>query len=345
MKHSRVLISYHFGPKAIPLGEQLSRAFERSGMEVYRFDSGVPRSPWDLPRRLIKSLSKLIGQKKKLARYWEQENEKATARRFKEAALQFRPDLMLIIRGEPVDAEVVSELKQMLGARVVLWWVKTMRWQSLMERDGRVFDAIFTIHPRLATDQILHLPAFALDRERYFPPAERENQWPLLFVGCWSERRQKYLEEIADLPLAIIGPNWRKRLGNSHPLQKRIVTDWVADHALADCYRKAAIVIDIAQIERQVDEGETMRLADVPACGAVLVTELSCGVEGYFQPNSIVLFDSPLQLRIALEALLSNPGKMAEIAANATVDVQKLPIFEDRVRLIVEKIEFSAQKT
>lgn len=341
MKCQRILVSYHFGPHANPLGEQISCAFERLGLAVSRFDSGVPRSPWDLPKRLVKSLAKLVGQKKKLARYWERQNELDTASRFRQAALSFRPDLLLVVRGEPIDPTIIAELKDSLGAKAVLWWVKTMRWQSLMERDCALFDAILTIHPRLVDYAIGYLPAFALDRERYFPPAVRDVRWPLLFVGCWSERRQRYLEAIADLPVSIIGPNWRKRLAAGHPLQARVVTDWVADKALADCYRQAAIVIDIGQIDRSADEGVTMRVADVPACGAILATEPASGVAEYFQADAVVMFESPADLRQQLGELLDQPDQMAAIAARAAVDVQKLPIFDDRARQILLAAELT----
>ncbi len=341
MKCQRVLVSYHFGPHANPLGEQISCALERMGLTVARFDSGVPRSSWDIPKRLVKSLSKLVGQKKKLAQHWERTNELSTARSFRQAALSFKPDLLLVVRGEPIDPIVVAELKCLLGAKAVLWWVKTMRWQSLMERDGGLFDSILTIHPRLVDDSTDYLPAFALDRERYFPPAVRDVRWPLLFVGCWSERRQSYLEAIADMPVSIIGPNWRKRLAAGHSLQARIVTDWVADKALADCYRQAAIVIDIGQIDRRVDEGVTMRVADVPACGAILATELASGVSEYFRPDALVTFDSPADLRQQLGELLNCPDQMAAMVARATVDVQKLPTFDDRARQILLLAGFS----
>lgn len=342
MKCKRVLVSYHFGPDANPLGEQISCAFERMGLAVSRFDSSVPRSPWDIPKRMVKSLAKLVGQKQKLAQYWERQNVLKTTCRFRQAALSFRPDLLLVVRGEPIDPAIIAELKSSLGAKAVLWWVKTMRWQNLMERDSALFDAILTIHPRLVDDSIGYLPAFALDRERYFPPTIRDIRWPLLFVGCWSERRQRYLEAIADLPLSIIGPNWRKRLGTGHPLQAKIVTEWVADKALADSYRQAAIVIDIGQIDRSIDEGVTMRLADVPACGAILATEPASGVTEYFQSDSVVMFESPADLRQQLCRLLDRPDQVKMIAARAAVDVQKLPVFYDRARQILLAAGFTA---
>lgn len=336
MSCSRVLVAYHFGPKAIPLGEQVSRAFERNGMAVLRFDSGIVKSFWDKPRRIVKSLAKLVGQKPRLARYWERQGELATAERFRVAALAFRPELILIIRGDKIEARVVAEVKQTLQARVVLWWVKTTRWQGLMERDGKVFDATFTIHQRLAQDGVRHMPAFALDGERYFQPAVREERWPLLFVGCWSERRQRFLESLADQPLTIIGPNWRKRLPINHPLRHRLGEEWVSDAALADCYRAAGIVIDIGQIERRQDEGETMRVADVPACGAVLMTEPSLAVSRYFRPGSVVVFETPEQLRVEVIELLTRPEKKMQIATQAATDAAELPTFDRRIGEILE---------
>jgi hypothetical protein len=336
MRPTRVLVSYHFGPQAIPLGEQVCRAFERAGLTVLRFDSGVAKSAWEKPQRLIKSLSKVVGQKQRLARYWERQSELATARRFKSAALAFRPDLMLVIRGEPIDSSVIAEVKPVSGAKAVLWWVKTTRWNALMESDSATFDACFTIHQRLASNGVKHLPAFALDRERYFLSERRDERWPILFVGCWSERRQRFLEAIADLPLAIIGPNWRKRMNSGHPLAAHVVKDWVANQELADCYRQATIVVDIGQIDRQDDEGETMRVADVPACGAVLLSEPSQAVAQYFSADSVVTFTSPAELREQLQSLLHDRSRLSDIARQAQKDVQSLPSFDEKILIFLD---------
>ncbi|MER2511268.1 MAG: glycosyltransferase, partial [Nitrosomonas ureae] len=242
------------------------------------------------------------------------------------------------LRGEPIEPWVISELKRAHGAKAILWWVKTTRWSARMERDSLVFDAMFTIHQRLAGDHVLHMPAFALDRERYFRPEVREEGWPALFVGCWSERRQLYLESIANLPLAIIGPNWRKRLKPNHPLYPRIVTDWVAENELADCYRRATVVVDIGQIDRHADEGETMRVADVPACGAVLITEPSRAVEHYFRPGSVVCISTPAELQMQLESILADRDRLRRTAEQAWEDVQALPSFDEKVEVFLRAV-------
>lgn len=336
MRLERVLVSYHFGPRAIPLGEQVARAFERAGATVCRFDSAVHPSPWDIPKRLMKSLSKLVGQKKRLARHWEKQSELATAERFRRAAVDFRPQLMLVIRGEPVEPEVIADVRRATGATAVLWWVKTTRWQDALERERAAYDAVFTIHGRLAEEGIGHLPAFALDSERYYPAPTREERWPLLFVGCWSLRRQAYLEAIADLPLTVVGPNWKKRLPPGHALRRCLGPEWESGDQLLARYQHAGIVVDIGQIERQADEGETMRVADVPACGTVLLTEPSSGVTAHFAAgDEVVLFDTPAALREQVQALLADPVRRAAMATAAARRAAQLPTFDDRVRAIL----------
>ncbi|HTU03731.1 MAG TPA: hypothetical protein VMG58_17995, partial [Candidatus Sulfotelmatobacter sp.] len=55
-KRPRVLLSYFFGPRAIPLGWSCARALEALGCEVDRFDSGV-ESPVD--RWVFRPVNKL----------------------------------------------------------------------------------------------------------------------------------------------------------------------------------------------------------------------------------------------------------------------------------------------
>lgn len=343
MSELRVLVSYHFGLGAIPLGEQVGRAFERAGCAVARFDSSTRPSAWDLPRRLAKSLSKVVGQKQRLAKHWERRNELATAARFRQAVAEFRPDLLLVIRGELIDPAAVAAAKVSWPVKAAVWWVKTMRWQGVVAEESTVYDAAFTIHRRLAADGVAHLPAFALDAERYHPAAVKSERWPLLFAGCWSSRRQIFLEAVADLPLTVVGPGWRKRLPRGHALLPRLGPEWVAAADLPDHYRQAGVVIDVAQIERRADEGETMRVADVPACGTVLLTEPTSGVAAHFQADAeVALFDSPAELRRQALDLLADPGRRQAMGRAAAIRAGQLPTFDDRVQTILQAVGLTA---
>lgn len=332
----RIVVCYAFGPDAIPLGENIARGFEALGHAVIRYDSRPDerRMP---ARRTIKSLAKLVGGKHKVSRYFERREEQRQAASFLECVERTHPDRVIVIRGESIPVSAIEACRHLGVSGRIVWWVKHPRWQDRLLSEAPHFDAAFSIDGSLASHGIRVLPSWALQPDIYFAD-QRQKTIPLLFAGSYSERRLQFLERLADLPLTIVGPGWHRHLPISHPLRKCLGARWLPSDKLAELYRDAYVVIDIHQIWQDPGQGTSMRFADVPACGTLLLTEPSVEVEQWFQPGvHLVLFTSADDLYEQATSLVRELSQAESMGKAAAEQARKLPTFLDRANELLRR--------
>ena len=197
MASPRILVSYFFGPRTIPLGEFCAQGFEAAGCEVARFNSQVSHP---LEHYCFKWLAKLARGLRLPDRYFVEghpwSNLRYRERCLEEMVARFRPDVLFMIRGNSVSAECLQRLKNRYGiAHTVGWWVKDPRPndRQLLE-DCRLYDHYFCIHRHgySESDPIRYLPALGLERRPPLPlegaPAPARSR-EVVLVGGWSKRR------------------------------------------------------------------------------------------------------------------------------------------------------------
>ena len=332
----RVMVCYYFFERAITLGNDLAEGFESLGHEVCRFDSTITLrfGRW---WKLAKSLGKLIGQKQRVAAYHERKLSDDLSKRFAQAAEAFRADLIVVIQGERIAAPLVQDVSKKLGARSVLWWVKPPRWQASIFEDRPFYDAVFTIDGSVAQDGIGHLPSWGLNPKLFYPGRFEDKTRELLFVGSWSENRQRYLEAIADLPLRVVGSGWRKRLPANHPLRAKLAETWIGGSDLADAYRKAWAVVDIPQFEQTEGQGVNMRFADVPACGTVLITGESQETQVWFgAQEGLVTYQDEASFKDVAKKMIVDETSVFNVSQAGALTAATLPTFVDRAKVFCE---------
>lgn len=331
----RIVVCFYFQQNSIPLGKDIADGFAALGHEVSTFDSSARESHLGL-KRLAKSFAKLVGAKQRLSAFFERRQAEVLASDFAEVCRRARPDFILVIRGERIAPEIVSQVAAEAGARTAIWWVKNPRWQEIFRGEARRFDFAYSIDESACDEFIKYMPSWAINRKEYYPLAFREKDRRLLFVGAWSARRQRYLEAVGDLPLDVIGPNWKGRLPRSSPLYTKVVADHASQNVTAAHYRSVWAVIDIRQIEQTWEQGVNMRFADVPASGTVLLTEPSREVERWqLEGRCARLFGSPDELRAVATALLADADECRTMSSNAVAIAAGMPTFVDRATAIL----------
>lgn len=330
----KILVSYLFGNRHISLGDDIGRAFERDGHSVYRHHAEVDFGNKTL-FRLLKSLAKPFALKSRLSRWIDAGTDRKRQHKFLQAVAEFAPEVVIVIRGEQISPTAIDQLPARGVKHRIVWWVKHPKWQRNLFAEVAHYDAAFCIDPSVCDAKIQHLPSWALNADRFFSTGE-EKTIPLLFVGAFSERRQRYLETLADLPLAIIGPNWSTRLPATHPLRRCLLSNWVTPSELGNYYRRALIVVDIHQVEQMTTQGMNMRFADVPACGTVLLTEKNDDAANWLDESQGVLtYHGQDELRRRAMTLLDNRQATVDLGTAAATRVKQLPSFADRARTLI----------
>ncbi len=350
MPNNRVLISYFFGDDMIPLGGSCARAFRNLGYDVYCFnsqmESGLERT---LLRPILRPVNKLIriavpkadiGGRLPIS----QVNYKKTM--IRKAVSQFRPKWVFIIRSHQfVDEELVEGLKRDYGVEKVFAWCVDgpMDFPGLLE-DAAIYDHYFCTHkygydPK--ADRIHYLPAYGMDFSLYrnlFVNAKRSYQHEIVFAGGYNRRRLEILNGLLHLPVEIYG-KWKRKNRFNLALMKHVKGKGIWGTELVNLYNTSKIVLNVSGWDPSQYSGLNLRVFDVPATGAFLVTDYSPELEEYYRiGEEIVCFDSTEELADKLVYFLKNVSEREAVALKGYQRALRLPTIGDRMKSLIEAV-------
>lgn len=345
-RRPRVLISYFFEDDSIPLGFACQAAFEKLGFETRGFHAQAEHPAQRLLKPANKLLKTLLCRPVDLAQGTRWHNHAFRQAELRRTVAEFRPDLLLAIRGNSFDRALIAGLKEEFGIRhCVGWWVKDPRSDDQMLRDAEIYDRYFCIHTHgyAAESGIVHLPALGIYPELYRPTGERaEDNYTadIAFVGGHSARREEFIRPLLDRRIRIYGPGWRKRKRFfDRALMRRWAGSGIWGEPLVDLYNRSRIVLNITSWDPRRLSGQNLRLLDVPATGAFLLTDHAEEVLEYFTPGrEIETFASAEELKSKADFYLANPAARERIARAGLARSHALPTYETRMRALLDTI-------
>ena len=337
MAQLRVLVCGDFSSLTLPHSRQCADALEELGCDVLRVDTEDRRRK--LPetfKRWSKSLAKRIGLKQCLSDFYVRRELAARNGRVSAAFLHHKPGLVLVIRGNAID-ETLLEMMRKQGARLVGWWIKDVRRPENLSRDIPHYEAYYCIHRNLCEGGVRYLPAWSVDRSRYYPAEKPAYHYDVAFVGIWNPKRQSFLDTLTGYNLGIVGPGWSTRTLSSNPaLARHVVKNTLHGEELTRFYQSARIVLSINQWEANEASGTTLRVTDVPACGSFLLTEYSGGLKDLFDlGREIAVFSSPAEMKAKIDYYLAHDEEREQIARAGLEHTRKLPTPIERMRQIL----------
>ena len=329
-----------FGPGAIPIGESCARALELLGCEVLRFDARIehPMQPAIKPLRRALGVQRRPGSGPPWLRRFDALRVRSSA--LKAAAHQFRPDLLLVLRGNHFERDLLEELRRDLGLRTAAWWLYGPEEAHELPGDVARYQTYFTMYPS-GLPGVHLLPALAIDPTQFNPDGPREPfLYDISFIGRNSARRDRVLSALVDLPLSIWGAGWRKPADGWRPaLWRHVRGRGVWGDGLAGIYRRSRIVLDVNVWEADGQAPNNQRLFDVPACGGFLLTEPSVALNTYFDPDrEMATWRSEAELRERLLHHLDHPEEREAMARAALARTRNLPTYVDRMRELLEVV-------
>jgi spore maturation protein CgeB len=336
----RVLVCGDFSSLTLPHSRQCADALEELGCDVLRVDSEDRRRKLpEMLKRWSKSLAKRIGLKQRLSDFYVRRELASRNGRVKAAFDRHRPELVLVIRGNAIDESLLEEMRKR-GARLVGWWIKDVRRPENLSKDLPHYDAYYCIHRNLCQEGVRYLPAWSVDRRRYYPAEEPAYRHDVVFVGIWNPKRQSYLDLLTGYNLGLVGPGWSTRTLASNPaLARHVVKNTLHGEELTRFYQSARIVLNINQWESNEASGTTLRVADVPACGSFLLTEYSGGLEDLFELGTeICIFTTPDEMKEKIDYFLKHAGERERIARAGLERARSLPTPKDRMEQLLSEI-------
>lgn len=287
----KILIAYQSRP---PIIDYLRTALDRRGIVTEHFYADENTLTDRYFFRRINKLAhnfRLLPKNRALFDQHPLTHKNYRSRRLQERLLTTDADLVLIIRGWSYRPEALQCARPLIG-----WWVEAeTRLGEALPEIG-LFDWYYMINRNcveIAKNQglrhVSYLP-HAVDTGRFRPLPDEEKRYDVGFVGGWSKKRQEYLEAALRITsrVAIIGPGWIQRNLGKPRLLACIKGRYIAGEALVRLYNQTRVVLNITNWDGQnaaQRSGMTMRVLEVPACGAFLLTDRSCELEESFQPG------------------------------------------------------------
>ncbi len=348
MSNNRILISYFFGDDMIPLGASCARALRDFGYDVYCFNSQVEsRLERTLLRPIIRPVNKLkgalgykgadIGNRLPVS----QINYRKSM--IKKAVSEFKPKWVFVIRSHQfVDEELVSDLKQKYGVEKVIGWCVDgpMDFHGLLE-DSAIYDYYFCTHkygydPH--ADKIHYLPAYGMDFSLYrnfYVETQRKYEHEIVFVGGYNPRRQEIINRLLHLPVEIYG-KWTRKNRFNFALRRHVRAKGIWGERLVSLYNSSKIVLNISGWDPSQYSGLNLRVFDVPATGAFLLTDYSPELAEYYRiGEEIACFNSVEDLTDKLIYFLHDERKRETIALKGYQRALTLPTIGDRMKSLI----------
>ncbi len=267
------------------------------------------------------------------------------ARTAARAAAAARPDVVVVVRGRYLRRRDVERLRDATRAPVV-------NLQTDNPLSGRVrepcllealpaYDLVTAWSEQLAAGleeagarRTVVLP-FAYDPELYAPEPRGEPQHDVAFVGCASAERVEHARALVGLRLALSGPRWA-RLTRGTPLAGSVLPGSHWGRAAGALYRSARVGINVLDAQNLI--GHNMRTWELPATGTPMVATRTTDHERIFGAGAARLFDTPVEMRAAVDRLLADDAERDEVAAAGLAAVRD-GTYRTRARELVSAIE------
>lgn len=321
--NSRVLVIGPSHQGALP--ESYARAFERLGMEVFRFDderalfraAGFARNRW--LRRAFRPLL-----------WWE------LNRAVLEIADAVRPALIFAVRAAYLEPETVARVRHLTGVPFVNHYpdnpyigVRLDPREASTQRRNliealRQYSTVWmwerSLVRRLVDDRVAaeYLP-FGVDPELFHAQAVTEPllcqscgvQHKVVFVGTCTRARRQEIAAIHKHSVAIWGNGWPRQWQSAqHQVHAPVYAE-----AVARIHAAAHVSLNVLNAESLA--GHNMRTFEVPASGGVMLARYTPAQDELFPENeAAAYYRSPDEIDAKIDSLLADDALRDRIRRN-----------------------------
>ena len=343
---TRILIVYSSKP---PIIDYLASAFQRAGILTDRLysDQNAWFDQWVI-RRINKQLHnlKILPKSRELFA-----NHPLAHKNFRSANLakkvaEFKPDLVFLIRGIAFNTDTLEGISPLFG-----WWIEREERMEEAFRESHLFDWYFFMNrscveaARQRGNKHVSYLGHAVDPEAFHPILNCQKKYDLCFVGGWSPKRQQFIEEALEVTpnIAIYGGKWLKKNLARPDLLRCIKGSYIEGEKLVRLYNESKIVLNITNWgagEGSKRSGMNMRVVEVPATGAFLLTDGSHELEDFFSPgHHIAVYEGKQDLLRKIEYYLRHDTEREQIAKQGMEHVQTHYSYDFVVLEITQRFE------
>jgi spore maturation protein CgeB len=267
--------------------------------------------------------------------------QRALNRRLERRSRDERPDVVLVIKGGPIAAEVIQRLKNATGAVVVNLFPDNPLWMMPLDQI-EAYDVFFT-KERYALRQLelvglrnlYYLPMYCVPALHHPVPLTPDEAAPLrgvaALVGARYAYRERLIRELLDYPVRVWGPGWRRA---DPTIAARVGGGFLDGRAKLAVYGGATVSLNPHHPMNDI-AGVNTRAFELAAAGACQVVDLKDELPHLFKPGEeVVGFRDLAELRRQLTYYLAHPDEAHAIGDNA----RRRALAEHTVRHRVDEI-------
>lgn len=221
--------------------------------------------------------------------------EQRRAQQLRQLLASWTPDLVWVVDLIKLSAPMQELLQELPAGTVRMRWVGDKFGEGLLEERPCIDHYCFTDTALMAEAREQGFESVSLLPLAWQPvmaTMQRTGNDPrLLFVGAWSENRQKLLEEVSQ-PVRILGGRWQAMHSDVHDISPGNISL----RRVAELYHQHSSVLNIINSDN-VSVGLNMRAFDVTASGALLFNDNVADLMQCFTPGEeLLVYESPQQL-------------------------------------------------
>lgn len=339
----KILIVYSSRP---PIIEDLSAALARRGIvtDYLLADESHWFDRWII-RRVNKQLHnfRVLPKNKVLFADHPLAHVNYRSNRLSAKVAEFRPDLVLLVRGINFNHDVLASIPHLFG-----WWIEREERTAEALRELTYFDWYFFIS-RASVEQAkaagfanTSYQSHVVNPERFCRLEGAPKQFDVCFVGNWSPHRQSFLKSVLEVTpnVAIYGRKWRRNNLSSPRILKAVKGSWIEGEALNALYNRSRVVLNVTNWgagSGKARSGMNMRVFEVPASGAFQLTDESREMEEFLKPDEhIGIHADASDLQLQLRRYLADTAERERIADRGYQHVRKNYTYDVFAEKIVE---------
>jgi spore maturation protein CgeB len=255
------------------------------------------------------------------------------------------PDIVLVVRGEALSAQAVTQLRKDHPGTWVNWVPDDVHGLAIVQHALPAYDMVFAagtdVVEALAgvTGRPVHYLPLAADPSVYKPMRSRDQyRANVVFAGTATPRRERLLAELVEYGLALWGPGWRRTSLRDYCRGEQLDTV-----NFVRAYAGASVAINIhraADAEPAVAErGVNQRCFEVAAIGVPQVVDYRGDLDRHFTDREEILaFRSVEEMRALVEAALQDPAAAEKLAVAGRARLLREHTYMHRIRALLDAV-------
>ena len=326
----KILIVYSTRP---PIIADLAEAFARLGIdtdyvladETHWFDRWIIR-------RVNKQLHnfRILPKNRVLFAQHPLAHQNFRSNKLAAKIVTYQPDLVFLVRGINFNHEVLAQAPKLFG-----WWIEREERTGEALREAKFFDWYFFMgrasveQARQAGFENVSYQSHVVNPARFRRLPDCTPKYDVCFVGNWSKHRQRHLEAILEVTpnVAIYGRKWRRNNLMNPRLLSAVKGAWIDGEALNTLYNQSRVVFNATNWGAgpgKARSGMNMRIFEVPASGAFLLTDESREMDEFLIPGEhIGTYGNLAELQSSLRRYLADSGERQRVAEKGYQHVRK----------------------